>query len=452
MVILGLGSNIGDRLAHLRLALNLIKNTVNLSVKQISPIYLSDALLPENASASWNLPFLNIAIRCETLLTPHELLECIKKIEKQIGRTQEKYWGPRIIDIDILAWDSFVQEDKYLHIPHKNLHERPFALWPLADVAPRWIYPLKGAEFGKTAEELAIKWGSRFTGGAPLHTRQIQQRIDTPQLVGILNITPDSFSGDGYDNHVEHAVKQAHQLVAEGAEIIDIGAEATGPLATPIHSAEEIRRLEPVLKALMPTLSSLPIRPKISIDTRYATTAKKALAYDINWINDVSGLHDINLQKLIAEVGVEVVIMHNLGIPVSLSGLLSKAANPVSLIYEWGEKKLNTLQKAGIEKERIIFDIGIGYGHSAEQALELIKKISVFKNLKTRLLVGHSRKSFLKQFTEKNPNERDIETLVASLYLSHQSVDYLRIHQVEITARAFKVAQALLDVKTFATV
>jgi len=166
----------------------------------------------------------------------------------------------------------------------------------------------------------------------------------------------------------------------------------------------------------------------------------------------VSGLHDINLQKLIAEVGVEVVIMHNLGIPVSLSGLLSKAANPVSLIYEWGEKKLNTLQKAGIEKERIIFDIGIGYGHSAEQALELIKKISVFKNLKTRLLVGHSRKSFLKQFTEKNPNERDIETLVASLYLSHQSVDYLRIHQVEITARAFKVAQALLDVKTFATV
>src|SRR5690242_12735284 len=141
MVILGLGSNLNDRLANLRSALFYIKQIPNFSIEQISPVYISDALIPENAPASWDRPHLNLALRCSTSLTPHELLHHVKDIEKKVGRTPEKTWGPRIIDIDLLAWDDLQLYDDKLHIPHEHLIDRPFALWPLADVAPFWIYP-----------------------------------------------------------------------------------------------------------------------------------------------------------------------------------------------------------------------------------------------------------------------------------------------------------------------
>src|SRR6185312_11199114 len=98
MIVLGLGANLGDRLENLRRALRLLKEIPQLAVQQISPIYISDALLPENAPAVWNVPYLNLAVRCETTLTPHELLKQVKKIEKIIGRVAEKTWGPRVID------------------------------------------------------------------------------------------------------------------------------------------------------------------------------------------------------------------------------------------------------------------------------------------------------------------------------------------------------------------
>ena len=124
MVILGLGSNLGDRLANLRLALTLIKKIPAFSVEHVSPVYLSDALLPDNAPVTWDTPYLNLALRCETTLSPYELLHHVKEIEKMIGRTPEKIWGPRIIDIDILAWDALIQYDEKLHIPHEHLDER----------------------------------------------------------------------------------------------------------------------------------------------------------------------------------------------------------------------------------------------------------------------------------------------------------------------------------------
>src|SRR3990167_8329185 len=157
MVILGLGSNVGDKLANLRFALHLIKKIPAFSVAHVSPVYLSDALLPDNAPVTWDTPYLNLALLCETTLTPYALLHHVKEIEKKIGRAPEKVWGPRIIDIDILGWDALIQHDEKLHIPHEHLDERPFALWPLADVAPFWMDPLNN----KTAAEIVTKWGSR---------------------------------------------------------------------------------------------------------------------------------------------------------------------------------------------------------------------------------------------------------------------------------------------------
>ncbi len=434
MVILGLGSNLGDRLQHLRDALQMIKKIPGLNVQQVSPVYISDALLPENAPSEWDRDYLNLALRCETTLDPYKLLELTKNIEKIAGRQHKKNWGPRPIDIDILAWDDLIQYDEKLHIPHEHLLTRPFALWPLADIAPRWIHPI----VKKTAAELVLPWGSRFSGEAPLHTRQIQQRADSPQLVGILNITPDSFSDGGKFINPNDAIAQVKNLVADGADIIDIGAEATGPRAKPINAEAEWLRLEPILQMLLPELKRLPITPKISIDTRHSIIAIKALEIGVDWINDVTGLTDPAMRDIIANNTCDVVIMHHLSIPADKTIFIPRDQDPVANILHWGEKQIALLEKNNIHRERIIFDIGIGFGKTAEQDLELLNRITEFKKLNVRLLAGHSRKYFLQQFTQKPPIERDIETLSCSLHLANQEINYLRVHHIENHARAFK--------------
>ncbi len=435
MVILGLGSNLADRLANLRSALVYIKQIPHFSVEQVSPIYISDALMLPNSPPDWDRPYLNLAVRAKTTLAPHALLQHVKEIERKLGRTLDKVWGPRIIDIDLLAWDDLVLYDDKLHIPHEHLTERPFALWPLADVAPFWIYPKQE----KTAAELSARWGSRFTGEAPFHTRQIPQRIDVPQLVGIVNVTPDSFSDGGQASDPARAVELSEQLVNAGAEIIDIGAEATNPRANAISAEEEWRRLEPVLFALNKAANAWPICPKISVDTRHADTASKALALGVDWINDVSGLEDPRMREAIADSACDVVVMHHLGIPVDKNRILPRDKNPADLVLAWAETRFNELIQSGIAEKRLILDIGIGFGKNAEQCLSLLKQINRFRELHTRLLVGHSRKIFLGQFIDKPFAERDIETMMLSLFLAKEQVDYLRIHNIEMHARAFKV-------------
>ena len=445
MIILGLGANIGDRLYHLRKALQAIKAIPHLTVQHVSPVYLSDALLPDHAPRDWDQPYLNAALRCETTLDPLELLQQLKNIEWSIGRKPEvRHWGPRILDIDILAWDDKIIKNDALTIPHENLLKRPFALWPLADLSPFWRFPLRGPYENKTAAELVASWGSRFTGQAPFHTKQINQRIDMPQLVGILNITPDSFSDGGKFLSPDHALVHMIKLIASGAEIIDIGAQSTAPHATIVGEKEEWLRLQPILSALPSIKNQFVITPKISVDTFHASVAAKALRLNVDWINDVSGLKEPAMISLLAQSNADCVMMHHLGIPASSHQVLSYDQDLLKLIYEWAEKQLNKLECAGMKREKMIFDPGIGFGKIAEHSLQLIKHINEFKNLGVRLLVGHSRKSFLSLFTNRAVLDRDVETMVTSLYLANQSVDYLRVHHVELCARGMKVAAALL--------
>lgn len=444
MVILGLGSNVGDRLANLRQAIHCLKQLPALQVIAISPVYLSDALLPDNAPLDWDLPHLNCALRCETTLEPLALLQEIKNIEQQAGRdTHVGYWGPRILDIDILAWDERQIENEVLTIPHKGLLERPFALWPLADVAACWRFPLTGAAQGKTAAEIVEKWGSRFSGKAPLHTHQLYQRLDTPQLVGIINVTPDSFSDGGKFLHAEKALEQTHYLIHSGAEIIDIGAESTAPHASTLSPEQEWTRLQPVIALIKEAQDDFLITPKLSIDTRYPETAKKALGMGVDWINDVTGLSHPAMRELIAQTTADCVIMHHLSIPASRDHVLPRDQNTVTNVYEWAARQLDALEKEGISRNRLIIDPGIGFGKTAEQSVSLIHHIDTFKTLQTRLLIGHSRKSFLSLFTQYPSSDRDIETLATSIYLAHSPIEYLRIHQVEMCARAFRVLRGL---------
>lgn len=442
MIVLGLGSSLGDRLDNLRRALNAIKKIPELTVLQVSPVYMSDAMLPENASETWHVPYLNFALRCESHLSPDKLLTQLKSIEKNLGRQVAEKWAPRIIDIDILAWDNKIIQTNALTLPHKGLLDRPFALWPLADVAPYWPFPENGEQQGKTAAELITHWGSRFSGHAPFHTKQINQRVDTPRLMGVINITPDSFSDGGKYIAVENALEQARHLINVGADIIDIGAESTAPNSTTISAEDEWARLEPVLKAINQEKRSFLLPPKISVDTRRASVAEKALAYDIDWLNDVTGFRDPAMVALAVASGKDCLVMHHVSLPAHKE-LLPSDVNAVSFIHDWAKQHLFDLENKGIARDKIIFDPGIGFGKAAHQSLALIKNIDTFSDLGCRILVGHSRKSFLSTFTDLPFAQRDTETLACSLYLSQQPVDYLRVHDVEMCARGLKVWKAL---------
>ena len=155
MIILGLGTNIGDRIAYLESAIHYLSESV-LNITAISPIYESPALLKPGAPGDWDIKFLNMAIMGETHLSPQTTLTQIKCIEKRVGRQVRGEWAPREIDIDILAYDSLAVNDSNLTIPHIHLCDRAFALLPLNDIAPNWRYPAKGQFEGKTAYEIAI--------------------------------------------------------------------------------------------------------------------------------------------------------------------------------------------------------------------------------------------------------------------------------------------------------
>lgn len=440
MIIIGLGSNIGNRLQNLRSALRALKELEGVHVHQVSPVYLSEAQLPELAPNDWRQWFLNCALSCDTSLSPHELLAHLQKIELDLGREAErKTWSPRVIDIDILAWNDEVINQPDLTIPHPHLLSRPFALWPLADLIPQWRHPQEQ----QTAEQLVEIWDSRFTGQAPLHTKQIQQRIDTPQLVGVINVTPDSFSDGGKFTTAEQALYQGIHLVEAGAEILDIGAESTAPTSTAVSPAAEWERLEPVLTAIIDAKKSFICQPIISVDTRHAEVAAKAIKLGVDWINDVTGFQDPAMRAAVRDANVDCVVMHHLTIPPKRDVVLPRDQDPAEFLLAWAEKQIAVLEADGIKRERIIIDPGIGFGKSAGQNFALIKHMDKLSKLGVRILVGHSRKTFMRIFTAVEPAERDIETLAMTIHLAKQPIEYIRVHNVDISARALRVSAAL---------
>lgn len=436
-IILGLGSNIGDRLSYLRQAIHGIRQMPDCVIEQISPLYLSDALTPEDAPENWNLPFLNVALQCKTHLSAEAFLIQTQKIEAHIGRIPGEKWSPRIIDIDLLAYENQIIQTEQLKIPHPDLLDRPFALWPLSDLTPHWIHPIAL----KNAGNLAEKWGSRFSGETLFHTRQIAQRIKGPQLMGIINLTPDSFSDGGKFQTTDDVLNHVKHLINAGAEIIDLGAEATNPTVKSISAQIEWSRLEPVLTELIQQKKTFTIPPIISIDTRHPLVAKKALALGADWINDVSGLDDPDMRKIIAKHPCRVIMMHHLGIPVDPKICLPDDRDPIEVILQWAEKRMDELTKQNIQRKNIIFDPGVGFGKNPRQSLHIIKHIEQFKQLNVPILVGHSRKRFLELFTDQPFDQRDeVTTRISTQFL--KNVDYLRVHNVEMHAQGFKMFNA----------
>lgn len=434
-VILGLGSSCGNRLAHLRHAVTMLKNTSALQVVNIAPVYISDALLPDNAPAEWQTYYLNSAVSCMTDLPPLELLALIKKIEQNMGRKPADRWAPRIIDIDILSYDKLIIQNEKISIPHQGILERPFVLWPLLDVQPDGL--------NLSYESKLEQWGDRFSANAPFHTRQLPHQIVGPELIGIINLTPDSFSGDGFFVDYQRAIERAKQLFADGATVLDIGGEATNPHAgiNAINSEKECKRLQPFLEMLRDVWQPEDFQPLISIDTYHAQTVEKILDYKVDWINDESTKESSVIAELLCGTDKKYLFMHNLGIPAVKGVYLPPNCNPVKEIFNWAEMKRNELCSLGLSEEQLIFDPGIGFGNSPAQAVKLLQNIAQFKKLELPICVGHSRKVFMNQFTSKSFSDRDFETSLITSYLSTQPVNYLRVHNIAANNQAIKISE-----------
>ena len=259
------------------------------------------------------------------------------------------------------------------------------------------------------------------------------------ELVGILNLTPDSFSDGGTNFAPDMALRTARSMLKGGAAVLDVGAESTRPGATLLSSQEEWARLTDVLPSLVAMAHQA--RAQVSLDTRHAATAQKALALGIDWINDVSGGQDPALFTLVAASRCQYVLMHALSVPPD-GRHIDAGLDVVQEVKRWWETKLAECEAAGLSRSRIVLDPGLGFGKTPEQNLALVRRADELKSMGCRVLMGHSRKSFLAPYASP-PDNRDPATISASLWMAEQGVDYLRVHVVPEHAQALAIWKVL---------
>lgn len=261
-----------------------------------------------------------------------------------------------------------------------------------------------------------------------------------PVIMGIVNVTPDSFSDGGQFYNKNNAIDHGLRLVEQGATILDIGGESTRPGAQVVDPDEEISRVVPVIEGLRGKA------PYISIDTRNAKTMRAALAAGANCINDISGLtHDDEALHVAAEANVPVFIMHSRGTPQDMQKNPSYN-NVVDDVYAFFEGRLAACRTARIETKNVILDVGIGFGKTLEHNLLLLRNINRFHHFGAPLLLGTSRKSFIAALSNgEPPNQRQGGSLASALWGLSQGVQIFRVHDVAETAQAFKVWNSIQD-------
>ena len=415
-VLLGIGSNVGNRLSHLEGALGGLKKLSQRIV--ISSLYETPALLTEGAPKEWNRPYFNAVVEIETSLAPLELLQATQALELASGRIQSQKWAPRTLDIDLLFFEGCILDGSDLILPHPRVQERSFVLDPLAEIYPEFKVQ------NETAKNLAKKH--------PQHQAR---------LMGILNLTPDSFSDGGRFKH-ENTLSQLLDRWDEiGISFIDLGAESTRPASDRISLEEEWRRLEPTLILLKKRYQRSLLRPRISLDTFHPETAERALDYGTAVINDVSGLASQDMLKLLSRCSVDYILMHSLSIPPNHQNVLPESMDPVQNVKKWFHEKLKLIDEAGISRNRLILDPGIGFGKTSLQSLTLLQRFKELQSFQLPLLAGHSRKKFLADWSPAEAGDRDLETLGVSFALLTQGVDILRVHDPVAHHRAFLSAR-----------
>lgn len=257
--------------------------------------------------------------------------------------------------------------------------------------------------------------------------------------MGILNVTPDSFSDGGDFNTLESAIAKARQMIASGADILDIGGQSTRPGAETISMEEELHRTIPVIEAIRKEFE-IPI----SIDTTRSQIAEVAIQAGADWVNDISGAtFDPAMLKTVAKFQVPLILMHIKGTPQTMQQL-TDYEDMMGEIFEFFEERIQAAEQAGILRSHLAIDPGIGFAKTAEQNLQLLRQLSRFKSFGIPLLVGVSRKSFIgKILNQQDPKARIWGTAAACTAAIAGGADILRVHDVAEMGEVSRMADAL---------
>lgn len=264
-----------------------------------------------------------------------------------------------------------------------------------------------------------------------------------PFVMGIVNATPDSFSDGGRFLAADDAVAQAERLVAEGADLVDVGGESTRPGAPEVPADEELRRVLPVIERLRGRGCAVPI----SIDTRRAEVARAALAAGADLVNDVSALADPGMAEAVAASGAACVLMHMRGTPADMAARAVYADVVGEVAHELAEA-LGRAVRQGVPEGRILLDPGIGFAKTAEQSLEVLASLQRLRRLGRPLVVGPSRKSFIGKVAGAEVGERLPGTLAAVAACVLAGVEFVRVHDVGPARQAALVAAAIRDTRS----
>ncbi len=259
-------------------------------------------------------------------------------------------------------------------------------------------------------------------------------KISSPLIMGVVNVTPDSFSDGGRFFSVESAIDHGLKLIEEGADIIDVGGESSRPGALPVPTDEELSRVIPVVEALA---RSVPV----SVDTVKPEVMMDAISAGAAMINDINALSDIDVSFLI-DASISICLMHKQGDPMTMQ--LDPSYNDVlEEVYGFLEKRVDALVEAGISKERLLIDPGFGFGKTLEQNLMLLRHLDRFLALDLPILAGLSRKSMLGAITGRPVSERVHASVAASLIAVQKGASIVRVHDVSAMRDALKILNAV---------
>jgi dihydropteroate synthase len=263
--------------------------------------------------------------------------------------------------------------------------------------------------------------------------------LSSPKVMGILNVTPDSFSDGGKYSNIDHALAQAEQMLIDGVNIIDIGGESTRPGAKEVSEQDELQRVIPLLKAIKQRFDVI-----ISIDTSKAVVMSEAIAQGADIINDVRALQNQGCLEVVSQSTIAICLMHMQGLPRSMQ-VAPSYHDLIGDIKSFFEQRINACTQVGINRERLILDVGFGFGKTLAQNYQLLAQLSDFKSFNLPLLSGTSRKSMIGNLLNQDVEQRLTGSLTTAIIAAQQGANILRVHDVKETVDAIKVLQATMQ-------